>query len=193
MKLTPSRVSECLPGALSPSDAPRATNPHPNCVSGATLVRNTPSPDQQDDATYGRFGSWELCWQQVKRGRNSNQRRACNESSAVDHHTAAPSPSFIRCLCNSDDSVNAEVWPHRLMASDKSWSAATFSFAEVAMLWACGTRGDSVGDQPGDARPQDCADAATFVRTIRGVGLTEAGERFRSGAKPALRRGRFTA
>ena len=50
--------------------------------------------------------------------------------------------------------------------------------------WA---RGDAVGDQPGGTRTLEARVGATlFIRTTRSVGLTEAGERFLSRAKPAF-------
>jgi hypothetical protein len=48
-----------------------------------------------------------------------------------------PLPDFSIDVFCSADNENAEVWPHRLVATDRSSKAAAASSAEVAMLWAC--------------------------------------------------------
>src|SRR5215469_11422725 len=49
-----------------------------------------------------------------------------------------------------------------------------------------GARGDAIGDQPGIRALEARVGAALFIRTTPSVGLTEAGERFHSRAKPAF-------
>jgi len=52
---------------------------------------------------------------------------------------------------------------------------------------AAGTRGDAIGDQSGgNARLRRASVQCSSLRTTRSVGLTEAGERFLSRAKPAF-------